>query len=201
MKIHLRSGFTLIEMIVTIAVASLLFIALMTMIVVIYRANSASLEQAQYLDSARQAIAIFTRDAREIDYAVTGAYPLVTLSPNEFSFYSDIDPDDMTEYIIYELASSSLVRRVYSAAGTPPTYNTTPDTVSVLATNVRNHEVGSPLFTYFDGASNEVADPDTHIVAIRSVQMTLIINPDDMATTSNFVLDGKATLRNLRDRL
>ncbi len=201
MKQRVQSGFTLIEMIVTISIASLLFIAVVIAIVIIYQANREAIRQAAYIDSARQGLEIFTRDVREIDYAVTGAYPLVVMLPYEFSFYSDIDPDDLTELIRYELSSSSLIRTVYSATGTPPVYNIVPDSVATLATNIRNVDAGVPSFTYFDRFGVMATNTALQISDIRSVGISLFVNPDFSTTTSDFVLDSIITLRNLRDRL
>jgi prepilin-type N-terminal cleavage/methylation domain-containing protein len=195
-----QSGFTLVEMLVVIGISTVLFIGIITLITTIYRANSETLRQSQYVASAQRGVETFVRDAREIDYAVTGAYPLVTMLPYQFSFYSDIDPDNSTEFIVYELATSSLQRTVYSATGTPPLYSTVPDTVQVLATNLQNALLGIPLFTYYDRTAGVVSDPNDSIIDVRAVGISLHINPD-LSTTTNFILEGNATLRNLRDRL
>lgn len=194
-------GFTLIEMLMVIGISTILFMGVMVIIVTIYRTNSEALQQAQFVESARRGIETFVKDAREIDYAVTGAFPLVTMLPNQFSFYADIDPDNSTEYIIYELATSSLQRTVYSATGTPPVYNSTPDSVSILATNIQNLDQAVPVFTYFNQAGTVVSDPSSDITTIRAVGIRLHINPETNASSTDFILEGRATLRNLRDTL
>jgi len=199
MKKQTYSGFTLIEMIVVIGISSILFFVVNMMIVTIYQSNRVALQQAQYVDAARRGIETFVKDAREIDYAVTGAYPLVVMEPYRFSFYSDIDPDNLTELIVYELATSSLRRTVYSASGSPITYSSIPDTVDLLAINITNAAAGVPVFTYLDSESLPIIDPLLQMTDIRSVRILLSITVGETSTTSDFVLEGSATLRNLRD--
>lgn len=196
-----QKGFTLVEMIVTVSIASVMFVSLIVMVVAVYRANSAALLQTQIIDSARQGVETWTRDVREIDFGINGQYPIQLATPDQFHFYADIDPDDVTEFIEYSLASSSLVRSVYSATGTPPVYASTPDTTNILSSNIENNALGQPTFSYFDSANVEVSDTVANVADIRFVRIELQIDNQDPAATSTFQLTGSATLRNLRDAL
>jgi prepilin-type N-terminal cleavage/methylation domain-containing protein len=194
-------AFTLIETLVTIAVTSIILGAIVVAIISIYKANSAAFLEAQYVDSARRAVETFVNDVREIDYAVTGAYPLEIVEAHRFGFYADIDPDNQTEYIEYTLSSSTLERVVYTATGTPPLYSATSSQRTILAVNLNNESEGLSTFTYKDHTGALVVDPSVSIATIRSAQLQLSINVVSATTTNNFLLQGSATLRNLRDRI
>jgi len=106
---HIRGsrvgGFTLIEMIVAIFVFTLIFGALMSAIVMIYRTEGYSTDQASAINEARRGVDIMAEEIRKARYGDDGSYPIEKGAGKEFVFYSDIDNDGDAERVRYFLAT------------------------------------------------------------------------------------------------
>lgn len=101
---HRKKGFTIIEVLVAIAVFTLISGALMGSIVVIYRTQSYAVDQAVAIDEARRGVEVMAKELRQARYGENGAYPIGRASGKELIFYSDIDDDGRTERVRYYLA-------------------------------------------------------------------------------------------------
>ncbi len=112
-------GFTLIEMLVAIAVFTLASGAIAGSIVMLYRTQSYTMQQSQAIDEARKGVEIMSREIREARYGDNGAYPIEKGAGKEFIFYSDINGDGRVERVRYFLASvqsGSQTKECYSTA-------------------------------------------------------------------------------------
>jgi type II secretory pathway component PulJ len=196
------AAFTLVEMIVVIAINTLLLVVIVDAIVSMYQTNSYSLAQTNEVEVARRGIAVWTRDAREMTLAATGAFPVAVLENNRMGFYSDIDKDNFVEYVEYTLSTTTLRKRSYNPVGYPPVYSTTtPDTTEVLSEYVQNIGQGVPMFTYYDSNGVVLASPATMISDVRYISMKLIVNIDPIRSPGEFMLQSSAAPRNLKDNL
>ncbi len=192
------TGFSLIEMLVVIALTTLVSGALISGIVAFYRYNDYAIAQAYQVSYARQGVDLMVRDLREMTYADDGTFPLVSMSSTSVSFYSDIDRDNSVEYVRYRLASTTLIKNIYDASGTPPVYSTTtPNATTTLSEFVQNSLQNIPIFTYFDEQGNE-AVPTTTITDIRYIGVSVIVNIDPIRDPGQFMLESSAALRNLK---
>jgi prepilin-type N-terminal cleavage/methylation domain-containing protein len=194
---HIR-GFTLVEMLVVIALTTLVSGALISGIVAFYRYNDYAIAQAHQVSYARQGVDLMVRDLREMTYADDGTFPLVSMSSTSVSFYSDIDRDNSVEYIRYRLSSTTLYKNIYDATGTPPVYSTTtPNATTTLSEYVQNRIQGIPIFRYFDEQGNE-AVATTTVTDIRYIGVSVIVNIDPIRDPGQFMLESSAALRNLK---
>lgn len=190
-----RRGFTLLEVLVTIAITTILLAGLASGIRVFYDTRANAIEQAQALSNARRGVETLVQDVREAAYADDGSYPLARIEPNTIVFYADEDRDASVEQITYRLASTTLQREVVEASGNPPDYTASPDS-AIIARDVRNADRGEPVFTYWTaGASSTQATTTT---AVRMVTASLIINVTPSRRPNDFTLSSSAMLRNLR---
>lgn len=195
-------GFTLIEMIMVIAINSLLMIVITTTIASIYKNNSYSFAQANEIEVSRRAVGVWVRDAREMTLAATGAYPIAVLENNRMGFYSDIDKDNLVEYVEYKLSTTTLLKRTFNPVGYPPVYSTTtPDSVEVLSEYVQNLSQGQKVFTYYDTAGIELTSPSAMLTDARYISMKIIVNIDPVRSPGEFALQASAAPRNLKDNL
>lgn len=197
-----KQGFTLIEVIVVISINTVLFLVIIASVVQIYQTNSYSFAQANEIDSARRGISVWVRDAREMTFAANGAFPLTVVEPHRLAFYSDVDRDDSVEYVVYELASSTLYKRTHKPTGLPPTYNlASPDTTMILSEFVQNIDQSQITFAYYNDSGALVTSPTAMIRDIRYIDMQIIVNIDPLRSPGEFMLQGSATPRNLKDNL
>ncbi len=99
------NGYTLIEMIVAIFVFSMVSGALFLAIVMIYRTEGYSTDQAIAVNEARRGVDIMAEEIRKARYGEDGSYPIEMGAGKEFIFYSDIDNDGDAERVRYFLAT------------------------------------------------------------------------------------------------
>ena len=98
-------GFTLIETLIAIAILAIITIAVFSSIVLLYRTQSFSWNQAVAVEEARVGIRTMTKEIREAKLGDNGSYPIEKADDKEFVFYGDIDKDGQTEKIRYFLGS------------------------------------------------------------------------------------------------
>jgi len=184
------------ETVVTIALMSVVLLALSSAIVFFYRTNASILEQAGAITSARRGIESAMKDLREATIAEDGAFPIVSAGPNSITFYADVDQDDSVERIRYDLANNVLSRYTLQAAGNPPAYTGT-ETVEIISDNVRNSIFGTDVFRYFDVNGDELSSTPSAL-DIKFITGTITVNVNPERAPEEFTLTSSATLRNLR---
>jgi prepilin-type N-terminal cleavage/methylation domain-containing protein len=199
--IQLR-GFTLVEMLVVIAINTVLVGSIMASVTQIYKNNSYTFEQANEIEAARRSIGIWVRDAREMTLGADGSYPVALLQDNKMGFYSDIDRDNNVEYIEYELNGTNLTKKTFNPVGTPPVYSTTtPDSTETLSIYVQNGLQTVPVFTYYNATGTVLTSPSAMRTDMRYATMKIIVNIDPARSPGEFMLHASAAPRNLKDNL
>lgn len=115
-----KTGFTLIETVVTIAIFILAMGAVTGFITMIYRGQAYTLQQAKAINEARKGIETMIKELREAQMGDDGSYIMAKAEDYEIIFYSDIDKDGETErvrYFIYESSSLTGDCVTYSSGG------------------------------------------------------------------------------------
>lgn len=183
------------------AVSTILMLVVTFSVVSIYRSNGYAIAQAQEIDTARRGLQTWAQDAREMDFGANGAYPIVSAGAHSISFYADIDPDVITEFIEYELSSTTLYRRVHKVSGFPAVYDTSNPQIFTLSEYVQNELEGVQTFRYYNNSGDEIINPNAQLTDIRYITIELVVNIDPVRSPGEFVLTGSATPRNLKDNL
>lgn len=190
------------ETIVVITLFTVLSFSITYAIAQIYKMNSATIEQANEIEYARRGLLTWVRDAREMTFAANGAFPLVRAENNRIGFYSDIDKDLSVEYVEYVLATTTFRKFTYEATGTPPVYaTTTPARTEILSEYIQNLLQGQTTFRYYDVSGALVNNPQARISDIRYITMNIIVNIDPARSPGEFMLQGGATPRNLKENI
>jgi len=190
--------FTLIEVLVVIAILGTAGIALSSMIQFFYRGNAFLFEQTAALDSARRGMREAVVSIREASYGDDGSYPITEASDSLLTIYSDFDDDASVERVRYSLSETVLYREVTNSGGSPPSYAGQPSSTTTIATYVQS--TSTPLFTYYDVAGTELSSP-IDISGIAAIGITLTTDLNPLRAPNLFTLTGRATLRNLRDEV
>lgn len=189
------NGFTLIEMIVVIAITSVVGIALALSIGDFYRRNSYVIESAGSLDSARRGVAYVTGNFREALYGDDGSYPIALAATSSMTFYADVDKDGGVERTRIYIQNNTLYRGVTNAAGSPASYTGQTETITTIANNVRNG-TSTPLFRYYNSSGSELTGTiDVSDIASMKVELLVDLNPN--RAPDIYTLTGAATLRNI----
>ncbi|MEY2665045.1 MAG: hypothetical protein RLZZ480_150 [Candidatus Parcubacteria bacterium] len=196
-----QQGFTLVEMLVTLAIMTIMSSAIFYAIYLLYNSNAYVFAQSYEVDHARRGMNRFSRDVKEMTYAEDGSFPVVAMEEHTLAFYSDIDNDNNVEYVEYELATTTLYKYVYNPTGNPPTYSlTTPDEVYTLSEYVQNFTEATSTFFYFDSQGNQL-DSSSPLTDVRYIEAQIIVNIDPIRAPGEFVLRRGVAPRNLKDNL
>jgi prepilin-type N-terminal cleavage/methylation domain-containing protein len=194
------NGFTLIETLVVVSVFALIMIAVSSAILYFYRTNTATLEQAYAINSARKGIEFMVRDIREAIYSDEGAYPVISMGANSFYFYSDTDRDESVERIRYFIDGTDLKKGITEASGDPPKYLDMNEFILIISDSARNIEQEISVFNFFDEYGVEITDY-AKISDVAFVKVNLIVNINASSSPDEFTLRSSATLRNLKTNL
>jgi len=187
---------TLIETIVWIAVFTSAMIALGSSLVYFYRTSRYAIEQASAVTSIQHGIDTAVRTLREASYSSNGAYPIISISANQISFYANVNRNDpLIQQIRFFVQGSSLMEGVLEPVGDPPVYTGT-EVVSTLANYVQNLSIATTTFTYFDKNGAEITDY-TKTGAVRFVTATIVADVNVNNMPNQLVLHSSAALRNL----
>lgn len=197
---QLHSGFTLVEMLIVAAIFALIMYAVLQSIDTFYKFNAYSIAQAYQVDHARRGMDILVRDMREMTFADDGTFPLAVMGPNNVGFYSDVDRDNSVEYIEYELATTTLIKRIYGATGNPPVYGTVPEETHILSEYVQNLNQSTSTFYFYD-RNGALATASTTVTDIVYLGAQIIVNIDPVRDPGQFMLRSSAALRNLKENL
>ena len=190
---------TFVEMLVTIAILSIMSVALAKIFTDFYKTNDFALEQSEAVDSARSGVSSAMQDLREATYGDDGSYPVLSAATSSITFFSNIDKDTSIEKVRYYLSGGTLYRGITNATSTPPTYAGQSETSSIIAAYVQNASTSpaTSVFTYFDSSGNQLSAP-FDISDIASVRTSVLIDVDTNRSPATFTLSESATLRNLR---
>jgi prepilin-type N-terminal cleavage/methylation domain-containing protein len=189
-------GLTLVEMLVTVAVFTVIIVVLSQSIIYFYKANRVAFEESYQIRSAERGMQILLRDLREATYGDDGAYPLAEMASSSVTFFSDVDRSVPIEKIRYSLSGKTLSRTVTLSAGEPPTYTGAIATTSV-SEYVRNFEDNISMFRYYDENGGEVTNP-ADITDVVSVSISIVVDITPIHAPGEFTLRSGATMRNLR---
>ena len=194
-------GMTLVEVIVLIAIYTVLMLAITSSITNLYKTNAYAFAQANEVDNARRGITQWNRDTKEMTTAEDGTFPVAVIEEHHFGFYSDTDQDEAVEYIEYILNGTTLSKYSYQPSGVPATYDlTTPDKTEILSLYVQNIGQGISTFLYYDNVGNQL-NASSPLLDVRYIKAELIVNIDPVQAPGEFVLKSSIAPRNLKDNL
>jgi len=140
-----QSGFTLIEVLVVIAILATVGTALSGLIAYFYKSNGFVLEEASAVDSAHRGLDSAFESLREASYGDDGSFPVSAVATSTITFFSDVDGDGSVEKIRLYLLKGTLYRGVTNSAGSPASYSGQPEKNYTISTNVMN-ATSSPIF-------------------------------------------------------
>jgi prepilin-type N-terminal cleavage/methylation domain-containing protein len=195
------NGFTIIELVVVIAIFSVLVFGVSKMLTDIFQKSNSQLTTLDSIDQARSVSAKFINEIRSATY---GSYPLVSAQDNNIKFYSPVGATlGSVNLINYYTVGTDLFKDILEPTGSPPTY-VLKSHIAVLRELANG---SSPLFYYYDGNYNGIDNivplsQPVNIPQVRFVRMNVIMkNQTTSQSTGTFSLDYGAAIRALKDNL
>ena len=195
------TGFSLIELLVVVAIMALLASAAFSLTSTAFKGQRFALEQDQAVSEAREILFKMIAELREMRAGDDGSYPLVTVQPTEIVFFSDVDRDNSIERVRYWLVGTTLHKEITEATGRPLRYSALPPQSLTLSTNIQNGAI--PLWQYYntnypsDTINNPLREPIA-IPQVTLIRITLIANIDPRRPPDNFTLSSLVHLRNTK---
>ncbi|MDZ4225307.1 MAG: hypothetical protein U1C49_00510 [Candidatus Andersenbacteria bacterium] len=195
------AGLTVIEIVVVLFITTVLLGALLRFLAVGYPISKVTLLQQRSTETARLQLKRMAKVLREARYSDTGAYPLVEMSPQRIIFYSDIDGDEATERVRYELVGNNLERGVTEATGDPLVYDLDNEDANVVASSVRNG--AEAVFIYYSGdyPADQTALAPVDLTEVKYIQFRLLIDADPNNDPPPVDVTSQVQLRNLKANL
>jgi len=190
-----KNGFTLIEVIISIAIFSMLILATNLLFISLYRQQGASMAITERTQSMNVLIGRMSKEIREGNVGEKGQSFFAIAEDKTLAFYSDVDNDDVTEKVIYALTGTDLKKTVIEP-GADLEYGGTGVT-SVVCVDVRND--ATPIFTYYDDnytGSEPALSGSFAVVDIKLIGISLTGNIYSQNQTHTIYIQTKVQVRN-----
>jgi len=184
-RLHSKTGFTLIEMLMALAISSIVMGAIYSVFTITNKNFTTQNVAAGVQQSLRSAIGLMSRDIRlaGLDPIGTHNFGIEYASPAKIRITQDsidsgtgvfngVVDEANFEQVTYDLQDDQIMQTLYETVTT-----STPDAAALI----RN--ITTLNFAYFDAANNDLIDyaltpprvPDDKLADIRSVEITITI--------------------------
>jgi len=195
-----HSGFTLIEILITMTIFISLFLVITRFSLDISSFSSFFEESLVAQQELQISLRSMVREIRSMGPSSNGSYPIMSASASSFTFYSDSDGDGLFERIRYYTEDNIFKKGVIKPTGSPLTYDPAQEKTFELVHNVTN---GTAVFFYYDkdyvGSGSPLAFP-VDVVAVKLIKTEVIVdqNPNALPGPISFVIT--AMIRNFKQQ-
>lgn len=198
----LQKGFTLIEVVASIAIFSLISYGITALVSSILVNSTVQGSLLANNDSARRAAFTLMQELRNSTTSVTGGYALETPSAQQLIFYTNTGTT--VDRIRYYLQNGALYKGVTKPTGNPLIYNVGGETVNLIQKDVANG--ANPVFYYYNGSYNGVVDAPlvqpVNVTTVKFIKINLIVNKKaSPGSTATYTVTASGALRNLKNNL
>lgn len=198
-----EQGFTLIELIVAIAIFVILSVGIITLVSSVFVGSN---RQGASLANADQTRKLGNQLRQELRNAVTasnGAYAIATANAQELTFYSNVDGGTDIERVRYYLSNGKLMRGIVKQSGNPPVYTGT-ETSTVVQNDVANG--ANPIFYYYDSDYDDNTDTaltqPVNIAQVTYIRLDIqVLKRTTASSTTSFTVSAGTALRSLKTNL
>jgi prepilin-type N-terminal cleavage/methylation domain-containing protein len=196
---QLSGGFTLIELIISMAIMSMLAFFLVRFAGDLTTSSVDLNRQLLAQEEIHATLRMLQPELRGSNQSVNGAYQLASVGTSTLGFYSDIDGDGVPEKVRYFLNGTTLMKGIIKPSGAPLGYATSTERTQEL---VKQIVVGTQLFSYYDkDATSTISNPLPQPVdpsLVKSVKITIVANQGTTLHTSLVGGAASVTIRSLR---
>ncbi|MEK7669285.1 MAG: prepilin-type N-terminal cleavage/methylation domain-containing protein [Patescibacteria group bacterium] len=199
---NFKKGFSLVEIIIVIAIATAIFLAVFNFGNSIFSFNSNAQKNLSAQTDARRVLKTIVRELRSASPSSLGSYPVALASSTAITFFSNIDSDSYKEQVRYFMQGNELKKGVIKPSGSPLTYNPANEKITLLIRDINNE--GAAVFEYFDssyaGTSTPLVQP-VQATKVRLVRINVYIEKDPNKSLGPVMVTSQVFLRNLKDNL
>jgi prepilin-type N-terminal cleavage/methylation domain-containing protein len=193
------TGFTLIEVVITMAIMALIMLAMGAMGSRILRLRTAVTGAVLSQEAINQIITPLMIELRSMQPSNTGSFPIESASTSSLIFYSDTNKDGMVERLRYFLQGNILKRGIVVPSGNPVTYNLANEKINNFLSNLTPDTNG--IFAYYADATDingvALASPPT-TSAVKVVKLIFIVDQNPGQAPGPLRFNTSISPRNLR---
>ncbi len=200
---HTQKGFTIIELLISIAIITALTVSVTSFQRDVFYLNNTLQSSLNAQLDARHVVKIAVAELRKASPSSLGAYPIELASSTGITFYSDIDSDGQKEKVRYYLSGTTIKKGVIAPSGNPLTYSSANEKTTTLINSV----VASttvPLFQYYSSTYTGTTSPlsiPVDVSTVRLIKITVIIDNNPAHSPAPIIITSQVTLRNVKDNL
>ncbi len=197
------TGFTLVEMLLSVAILSLIAITINTFQRDVFYLNNTLENGLNAQLDARHLIKTMVSELRKTTQSATGTYPIALASSTGATFYSDVDNDALVEQVRYYLSGTTIKKGVIKPTGSPLAYVAGNEVTTTLINNVVASST-LPIFQYYPSSYTGTTSPLTlpvDISKVRLVKVTIMIDNNPIHSPVPLIVTSSVSLRNLKDNL
>lgn len=184
-----KYGFTIIEILVVMAITSIIILIFNQFLITGFKSTKFNMEQEEAISEARNGLDVITKEIRGANSSDNGSYAISEISTSSFVFYNDVNKDGKREKIRYYLDGYDL-KKAITQPGLNSDYTGT-STVSVLSKYINNR--GVSIFKYYDSSNTETSLIDR----IKLISIELYVNVTPQRAPDDYILKTSITFRNL----
>jgi len=199
--IHQSAGFTLLELIITMAILMGVVATVFLLQNFMYTQQNVAFESFLSVENANRSMEQMVKEIRNARSGDDGAYPLQVCADHNLTLFTNVDSDEATEKVQYFLEGTQLKKAVINPTGVPPTY-TGSASVTVIADGIVNYD--QPIFTYhssnYNGSGSGLT-PNLRQLQTRLIRIQINANQGKDSVDTEYTISAQAQIRNLKDNL
>lgn len=169
-----NQGFSLMEMLITIAIFILAIFGITIMVQMSYHYYNFIFNQAEIVNNTQKTLKEMSQEIREMRQADNGGFNVERAAANEIIIFSNIDETSDVERVRYYKEGDCLKKGIVKPTGTPVVYNLATEEISNVSCNITNAGE-EPLFAYYSGypsTSSLLPGPvDPHLIRIVKIYL------------------------------
>ena len=199
-----NNGITLIELLIAIAITSIIGLGLVSLQYILSQNQVAITKNLKSSEDVNYAATMFTKELRRASPGENGAYLLATAGDQNIIFYSDSDLDGQAEKIQYQLVGTNLIKTTIQPTGFPVTYPNNQAVNTTISEIIRNES--QPVFYYYNkdyptDTQNNPLPQNKRLSDTRTVKMYLRANINANDSEKDYSIDSLVNIRMLKDNL
>ncbi|NMC36612.1 prepilin-type N-terminal cleavage/methylation domain-containing protein [Candidatus Beckwithbacteria bacterium] len=198
------SGFTLLEVVVSLFLASVILLALVALQNIIFTQEELTMSSYVSIEAANRAVERMVKEIRNSRHGDNGAYTLVQVNDQGLTFFSNADNDSAIERIRYFIDGDSFKKGVINPTAFPVDYPTNQEKIITLVDHLVNGT--KPVFYYYNGdwPSDTAHNPlptNQRLLQTRTIGIDIIVAGDSKYQKTNHEIQSAAEIRTLKDNL